>query len=293
MLSRRHFLQLSGIALASVSLPSLTTATFSPADALSSLAPTLETVYGRTFATTRVYDAPTLASRIGQRLWANTVAPILDTDDDWYRLNDGYVLRRNMQPMIAPARRSEAALTPPFWAEVSGAVGIVRESCQANARIIRQIGHGGILRMIDWLPGDGVDWYGVAERESGDLMGWSQSAVWSSVQEERESPTLTVAVDTKSYQLTVYDSDQVVLSAPVSTERTLTPGVYRVSERNVSRGAFAYYGAPWSLTFGDNQHLTGVYWHNRFGAETSGEALQVTPALARWLYPRAAEVIIS
>lgn len=295
MLSRRHFLQLSGIALASVSLPQLASAAPSPAQ---SAAPVLETIYGRAFGTTRVYAAPRVAGEIGSRLWANTVTPILDAAGDWYHLPEGYVLRQHMQPMIAPTQPSETTFSPPFWAEVSGAVATVYRSCAVDMHPRLRIGHGGILRVIDWLPSaaipsDGLDWYGVADSEHGDLLGWTQASVWSPIDVETAAPGLTLAADKQSYQLTVYDGARALLTAPFSARPYLAPGVYPISERSVSRTAYSQRGAPWSLTFGDDLRLTGVYWHNQFGKPASGDTLQVTPPLARWLYPRTAEVIIS
>ncbi|MEO8395106.1 MAG: hypothetical protein ABI700_19065, partial [Chloroflexota bacterium] len=273
-----------------VSLPQLTSAAFSPA---LNAAPTLETIYGRAFGTTRVYDAPSIASKIGSRLWANTVTPILDAAGDWYHVAEGYVLRRNMQPMIAPLQPAETTFTPPFWAEVSGAIATVYRSCAVDFYPRLRVGHGGILRVIDWLPGDGMDWYGVTDSENGDLVGWTQASVWSLVNVETAAPSLTLVADKQSCQLTVYDGACALLTAPFSTTPYLAPGVYSISERSVSRWAYSHRGAPWSLTFGDDLRLTGVYWHNQFGNRAPGVSLQVTPPLARWLYPRAAEVIIS
>jgi len=290
MLSRRHFLQLAGITLASASLPGWTTTFINPA-AQPMIAPTLETVYGRAFATTRVYAAPSIAAPITERLWANTVAPILDSEGKWYRLTRGYVLRENMQPMIAAAQRSDTTFRPPFWAEVSGAIGIVRATCDANSEIVRRIGHGGVLRVIDWLPGDGFDWYGVASSENGDLLGWTQASLWSLVEEVPVSPSLSISVNTTTQQMTVYEGNHALLTAPISTNSALHPGTYAIYERQVVQGNYSH-NAPWSLTFGEEFRLSGVYWHNQFGKAASGAAVQVTPPLARWLYPRAAEVIV-
>jgi len=292
MLSRRRFLQLAGITLASVSLPNLTTTTLS----LSIAAPSLETVYGRALRTTRVFAAPNTASPIVTRLWENTVKPILDAQGGWYRLPEGYVLREQMQPMIAPVERSQIIYCPPFWAEVSDAVSVIHVACDAHSEIIRKIGHGGILSVIDWLPAerpDALNWYGVTDREDGALIGWTQTASWSPVQLEPPAPTLTVAVDANQQQLTIRDGDHVLLTAPISTGRDLLPGFYPIIERTILEAwTDNALKSSWLLHFGDDLALAGVYWHNRFGRTSPGAAIQVTPPLARWLYPRAAEVIV-
>ena len=89
-------------------------------------------------------------------------------------------------------------------------------------------------------------------------------------------------------------ADQRLLTAPVSIGQALTPGAYPITMRNVAAAPQAdLHGVPYALTFGDSLLLTGAYWHNRFGAASSGAAIQVTPPLAQWLYPRAAKIIIS
>ena len=279
MLSRRHFLQFTGIAVSAHVLPSLT---------LPPAVPAFETVYGRSLATTTVYTAPHLDAPVLQLLWSDTISPIAATEGAWYRLRNGYVLRQHLQPMNTGVHYSEAPAAPPFWAEVSGSIADVREWCAVDAPVVCRIGHGGVLHVVDYLP----DWYGVADTENGDLLGWSRIGDWSPLQLEAASPSLTLAVDSTLQQLSVHDSKHVLLTAPISTGYDLIPGVYPITDRNLSR-SHQQTGIPYTLTFGADQQLIGAYWHNQFGQSVPGAAIQMTPALARWLYPRAAQVIIS
>ncbi|MCZ2095064.1 MAG: twin-arginine translocation signal domain-containing protein [Anaerolineae bacterium] len=285
MLSRRQFLQAAGIAVVAHALPRLPAPSFEP--------PYGQTLFGRALETLPVHAAPDAAAPLVTRLWSDTVTPILDTRGGWYRLPNGFAPRQGIQPMIAPARRAETPAAPPFWAEVSGALAVVRAFCAANAPIRARVGHGGVLYVTDYLPDDGIDWYGVAENEGGDLLGWTQTAAWSPASVDHALPTLSLAVDTRTRQLTAYDGDRVLLTAPVATGRDLLPGVYPITRRRPTESQDEHTGAPWSLAFGDDLTLSGAYWHNRFGTTAPGAALQVTPALAKWLYPRAATVIIS
>jgi hypothetical protein len=166
----------------------------------------------------------------------------------------------------------------------------VREYCAANAPVVARVGHGGVLRVVALLPGD---WYGVADDENSPLLGWVLAAVISPIALDNAAPTLTLAVDTAAFRLDVYEGDQPLLSAPVAIGGELLPGSYPVTLRNMTAAPQdAFHGVPYALGFGDQQ-LTGAYWHNRFGAPSPGAALQVTPPLAGWLLPRAAEIIIS
>lgn len=285
MLSRRQFLQAAGIAVAAAHIPRF---------AIAAPAPNFDAVYGRALATTPVYAAPSANAYVLRQLWSSTVVPIHETVGNWYRLFRGYVLRENMQPMIAPTRRSETPIMPPFWGEVSGAIAAIRSSCSASAPIVARVGHGGILRVIDYLPGsEGVDWYGVSQAENSDLLGWVFVSILSPIQTDDAAPTLALVVSAAEQRLSVQDGDRILLTAPISTGRDLVPGVYGVTDRQPSGMDDQHIGAPWSLTFGDDLNLSGVYWHNRFGAAAPGAAIQVTPALAKWLYPRAARVIFS
>jgi hypothetical protein len=285
MLSRRHFLQLAGIAVAARYLPNLTAPD-------SASAPSFDAVYGRALGSTPVYAAPSLDAPILRQMWSDTVAPIMPTGDGWYGLCDGYAWHEDLQPMIERAHGTKEDILPPAWTEVSGAIAVVRAWCAVNAPVVARIGHGGVMRIIDQLPAESSRWYGVADSENSDLLGWSL-AVWSPVQVDAVSPYLTLVVDSATQQMTVRDGDRTLLTSPISTGRDLLPGVYPIIGRQMTLPQPDYHGAPYALAFGDDLHLAGAYWHNRFGRPTPGAALQVMPALARWLYPRAAEVIIS
>ncbi len=287
-LSRRHFLRLAGIALAAPylpHLPSLISAT-SPANIST---PSFEPVYGRALGSTPIYAVPSLESPLIKTLWGDTVAPIVDIQDGWYRLNDGYTSQQQLQPMILPAQPNAVLLDPPFWAEVSGAVAVIRAWCFASAPLVTRVGHGGALRVIDRLD----DWYGLAESENGRLIGWSLANMWSPAQVDQAMPSLSLLVDQAAQSMEVRDGDHLLLTAPISTGRDLSAGVYPITHRQMTIEQPNQFGTPYALTFGSDLHLAGAYWHNRFGAPTQGTAIQVTTPLARWLYPRAATVMVS
>lgn len=289
MLSRRQFLQAAGIAVAAAHLPRLS---FS-----ASAAPSFETLYGRALQAAPVYATAQTNSLPLKHLWSDTVTPILETRGHWYRLPDGYAPRAMLQPMVKTAERSETAAATPFWGEVSSAAAVVRQWCAADAPLMTRIGHGGVLHISDKLTLDGNDWYGVAESTSGDLIGWTQAANWSPVMADTVLPALVLAINRQMQQLDVYEGDQHILSAPVSVWQNLPAGRYPIDEQQAATRSGKYYGAAWVLAFGNELQLAGAYWHNRFGtasrgAENPGAALEVMPALAHWLYPRAGEIII-
>lgn len=290
MLSRRQFLQAAGIALSAAHLPrlNLTSANAAPAHSF-------EPLYGRALATVPVYATPQADAPLS-RLWSDTVVPILDSGDGWYRLPDGYARREGLQPLLEPAQTTLTDAAPPFWGEVTGAVAVIRAWCAANAPMVTRVGHGGVLFVADRLTLDGIDWLGVAHDEHGTLIGWSQAAGWSPTPEDALSGALRLHIDRAAQRLTAYEADQPVLTAPVTVLPTLKAGTFSIHERSLTLPS-DHAGTPWALRFGANQRLTGAYWHNHFGSASgaldASSAVEVAPALARWLYPRAAEVIIS
>ncbi|MFN8564664.1 MAG: L,D-transpeptidase [Anaerolineae bacterium] len=166
---------------------------------------------------------------------------------------------------------------------------VVRAACAADAPLIARIGHGGVLRVIDYLPGDGIDWYGVAENENADLLGWTQAAAWSPARVDDAAPTLALVVSAAEQRLRVQDGDRILLTAPISTGRDLVPGIYTVTDRQPNGTDEQHVGAPWSLAFGDDLNLSGVYWHNRFSAIAPGAAVQVDAAAGEMALPTRGE----
>jgi len=279
--SRRQFLQLSGVTLLGIS-------------GLATGLPDLPLSQGRTLEALPVYRARHLRSPVVTQLWPDSIVAILGVSGAWYQVPDGYVPRSLVQPMMPfQPRTDEADPTIPFWAEVAGPVAPVRQWCAADAPFVTRIGHGGVARVIDSLPGEpgGPRWYGIASH-AGDLLGWTQAVHWRSVNiEPVTAPGQTLHIDTQTLTLTAFGDSQAVLCAPVSIPGRIEAGTRVILERRMSHRplylpgeAQPFHGAPWNIQMSDNTELTGVYWHNRFGTIVAGPAIQTTPLLARWLY---------
>ena len=269
-LSRRQFLKFAGIALGYSQMPGL--AQWSPQAA----------VYGRALYATLVHEHPTATAAVVNNLWPDSVIPLVETHQTWYRVQDGYVERSALQPMT-PHPPQTTLSEPPFWAEVTAPVAPVWQWCAVDAPLVTRIGHGGAVRIIDCLPG----WYAIAD-EKDNLLGWSQAANWSPVQSHASDEALDIKID--GSQMTVYRMNQFVAAAPVSISHPIPPGTY-VLEKGEIGGLYChisarerYHGASWQLRFGNDFELNSVYWHNRFGQAVPGPSVQITPVLGRWLY---------
>jgi hypothetical protein len=278
MLTRRRFLQFTGIALVA--------SRFDPLRLFTNALSSCEDVYGRALEAVPVYAHPMDSAPVQNQLWPDSVSPILDTMNDWYRVPEGYVHKTVMQP-VRPYRgqKNDMPSALPFWAEVAAPVVVVRQWCAADAPLVTRIGHGGVMQIVDNLG----YWYGVAS-ESGNLLGWTQanSGQISAVSNQRSvvsGQQRTAQIKLQSQQLTAIEDGQAVLRAPISTGSKITPGTYFVRQRQIGGGVVTgLHGVPWMTELDGGFTISGVYWHNRFGEPTPGAAVQVTPMLARWLY---------
>ncbi|MBI5669055.1 MAG: L,D-transpeptidase [Chloroflexi bacterium] len=282
MYTRRQFLQLTGIAaLGSQLSPSLRF--------IHALVPDAPALQGRALTASTVYARPSLNAAPAVRLWPDTVTPIHAAQGDWYRLPEGFAPRSDIQPMKPGTPAAVQTPDAPFWAEVIAPAASVRACCAANAPLVTRIGHGGILRVVDYLPDSPSPWYGVAD-EIGALLGWTPAVHWQRVDgSEIASSGLALELDTRSQQLTAWEDGRAILQAPCSIGQSVRRGVYAVQTRQTGGvrlrldDASDVHGVPWRVAFGAFD-LTGAYWHNRFGAAVPGAAVQVTPVLAQWLY---------
>ncbi|MBZ0302255.1 MAG: hypothetical protein K8J31_21080 [Anaerolineae bacterium] len=275
-LSRRQFLHMAGAVLLT---PSLTPFSL----------PSQAVLYGRALRAVSVYRQPRESAAVIQHLWPDQIAPIIDLKNGWIRIEDGFIHKADVQPILLDLRDVPTAdVQPPFWAEVHAPAASVRQWCAADAPLVTRIGHGGSLQVIDYLPGPPTGWYGVAGA-AGALLGWTQAAHWQPARIADHGMPLQLLLDQQVQRITVMHDHQTLLEAPVSTGQRLAVGVYALDRGPVGglraqTNSMTYEGLPWALSFGDQSALAGVYWHNAFGEPMPGPAIQVTTDLARWLY---------
>jgi hypothetical protein len=278
--SRRDFLKITGITLAASQInifPNFQRAFLQ------------NTHQGRALSAAPIYSAPNSGSEIIATLWPDSISSIRTANENWYRLSNGYVERRQMQPMFTSEQTTDIQIPAfPFWAELVGPVAPIREYCAANAPLVTRIGHGGVAQVIDYLPGEPDGWYGVGD-DSGNLMGWTQAIHWLPIKETlRSEYENTIHIDIGTQTLSVENNGIIVLEAPASINPGTKSGTYTL-ELHKPGGTYntaeaVFHGVPWQLNFGADIQLMGAYWHNQFGKALQGPAVQVSPILARWLY---------
>lgn len=282
MLTRRSFLQLVGASVAATTL--------SPFTRLIAAVST-DTYQGRALTSLPVYMKSDTRESIVGRLWPDSIAHIMDQQAEWYRIPEGWVQREGIQPML-PYDPEVYVFnrTAPFWAEVAAPAAAVRQYCAADAPLVTRVGHGGVLKVIDTLPGEPNGWYGMAN-EQGDLLGWTQGVFWRPVMQQDQSGNGNhLLFDRHSHLMSAFEDNQLVMQAPFSSGAWLTAGTFQPLRGLLGGNTDGYQGVPWQTVFGEGQTIAGAYWHNQFGRPvTKGSAVQLTPLLARWVYEWAGE----
>jgi hypothetical protein len=175
-ITRRRFLQLTGLTLIGGALRSLKKLPVSDSPSLADSAPQM----ARTLYPLPVYEAPKADAQLMTYLWPDSMVEVLDETHNWYEIPDGFVAHDGLQLMkpYFPATSTELPDCP-FRAEVAAPVAPVRAWCAADAPLVSRMDHGMTARIIDGLPHvpDSGVWYAV-EGDDGDILGWSQAVFW-------------------------------------------------------------------------------------------------------------------
>lgn len=263
MISRRNFLKAAGIALFSAHIPGFISEPDAPV-------PQFDPLYGR------VLEG-------GSGFWTDSIIPIVEILPDGYQTPHGFIEKPRLQPMIKPAAYASHAATPPFTAEVIGATAVLRGYCSGEVPV-RSIGHGGLVKVVDRLNYDGVDWYGVVLREN-ERVFWTPSAPLAPIESIPTIRDLSLQIDRAGFTLTAVRDNQPLFSVPIAVNDSLPSGEYSLSQQRLIWETRIYRRlAPFVTTFGDQLHVYGAYWHNRFGQEWASEGIEVPPYVAKWIY---------
>ena len=271
-LSRRTFLTWMGMSAVAINLRGW------PVAAL----PAGEIRQGRALSVLDVLRQPRSdAAMVGQH-WPDSVLPVRRAVGEYFEIPGGYVPQTDLQPMVTSAALLPEPATLPFWAEVRGAVSAVRTYAAADAPLRARIGHGGVLQVVERLPGEPL-WYGLADA-SGEWQGWAQAGAWSPVVPQTARTGAVLFLDTSRHQWRLEQDGQTLGGGLFAGGRALARGQYRVEQRTPGSDEGAYAGAAWRLIFGAGASLVGAYWHNRFGQVGAAETVHLPPAQARWCY---------
>ncbi|MCC6612149.1 MAG: L,D-transpeptidase [Anaerolineae bacterium] len=281
-LTRREFLQVSGIAFAAGALAT---------SGFDRFFPPLERIVGRALRATAIYAAP--GSQKLQTLLPDTPLKLRAADADWYATADGFVPRRDVQPMQIRPATHPAAL--PAIIEVGAPVAVVYRHADVGASAVTRIGHGGVLQATDWLPEeDDGGWYRVADA-GGTPLGWTQARRWRTVDPvaQQDGTIDRIVIDRGRNLLSASSEGRELASIAIAGAADQPAGRYNVVARApgicCTQEVTAFYGAPWAMTLSNHLQIVGAYWHNDFGTRArSPNQVELAPSAARWLYEHVA-----
>jgi hypothetical protein len=276
-LSRRAFLQIMGLTAVAGAVTS-----FSPVSAEfpSRLA-------GRALEAAPMRMMPHLSAPVKGTLWPDSMVSILSERGRWYQTEQGWTPRETLQPML-PYVPMVTSILPANsgWVEVAAPVAPVRGMCAADAPLVGRIGYGGVLRIVDALPGEPYGWIAVADA-AGELLGWSQAAFWRAVEEpDRGTGGRSLVIDTRRFVAIAIEGGRDVMSVQCAVGDELRAGRTAPREWQISSRVDSderRLGVPWQVGF-EGGKLFGSYWHNAFGRLVPGSSVEVPVLAARWLY---------
>jgi hypothetical protein len=159
-----------------------------------------------------------------------------------------------------------------------------------------------IVHIFDTQELDGIIWYRIGPDE------WVDERKVARVTPNPAPPEGVIGdrwieVNLKEQTLSVYDQQQLVFAALVSTGvpgAWTQPGLFQIylkKEAETMSGAFTadhsdyYYleDVPWTMYFDQARALHGTYWHNGFGTPLSRGCVNLSPGDAQWIYNWAAD----
>lgn len=312
-LSRRDFLKLSGLGLASLVAPPLIFDSDDPFD-LQQGRVTVRTVW--------MYDTPTTKATKVKLLQRDAVFNITNTavseDIDthnriWYQVGtEGYVPSGNIQPV-------RTTLSQPYTDNIS-IEGLLAEVCVPYSDAFTEpgteseVGYRIYYETTHWVKAlvagttDGQPWYQIRD-DKWDKLYYVRAEHLRILTPEDLAP-ISPEVSTKDKKIivrldqqlvTAYEMNIPVFSVPVSTGAKLRSGTYttpqgkfityykrpsrHMAAGDIAASGFDLPGVPWV------QYITksgisfhGTFWHNDYGRPRSHGCINMSCAAAKWLF---------
>jgi len=309
-ISRRDFLKLSGLGLASF----FATPKWRPLN-------TLSDQQGRViYDSIHTYDIPSFSGKITRQHWIDTIIPITEAtigDEEpaynriWYQIADaGYAHSGGIQPV-------KTLLQEPISEIPEGGQLAEVSVPYTDARWEPDLGRGAVYRFYyettHWVTGlvydDQVNpWYRILD-DKWDLTLYVQ-APHLRLLPDSELSTISPDVPEEAKRLEVRTSDQIVIAyewdrpvhmvraatgAEFSNGRFYTPEgrhytFHKRPSRHMAAGNLAHNGydlpgVPWICYITEKGvAFHGTYWHNDYGRPRSHGCINLSPQAAKWIY---------
>lgn len=313
-LSRRDFLKLSGLGLASIFVP--------PLPLNFSLDDPFANQQGRVTSNLLwLYDKPSYDGSRTRMYWRDLILPITNvtvSEDEsaynriWYEIGtEGFAYSGNVQPVrtILNTPRLDIPAAG-ILAEISVPYTDSYEFPDKNSKVAYRM----YYETTHWVmgvttnPDDGTVWYQVLDDKKKIL--YYAHAEHMRLFSDDELAPLSPDVPDDQKKVEVHLNQQIMAAfeygSPVFVTRIASGAIYRNGTYTTPRGSFMTYhkrptrhmaagdlasngfdlpGVPWVLYITESGiSLHGTFWHNDFGRPRSHGCINLTPAAAKWLF---------
>jgi lipoprotein-anchoring transpeptidase ErfK/SrfK len=314
-LSRRDFLKLAGLGLASAFMPGLR-----KAHAASGLLPDQE---GRVAEQSiKLFESPSFGSAAINEAWQDIVLPITDiaiSDDEeahnrvWYKIGEkGYAYSGYIQPVLT--RLNEPIYEHPKTgrlAEVTVPYTDARRDPDDEAELAYRLYYETTHWVAETITNEETNkiWY----RLNDDKWGGKKYYVLAShLRIIPEVELMPISPDVSSYKKSIevrlsqqlvvaYEGSRPVFATRASTGSRFASGKYytpqgifktyykrpsrHMAAGNLANNGYDLPGVPWVLYITEGGiSFHGTYWHNDFGRPRSHGCINLSPLAAKWLY---------
>ena len=309
-LSRKSFLKLSGLGLASLLLPNG-----------QALAEPYYDLQGRVIeSNVALYDIPSFSGNKLKLFWKDMILPInqVTVGDDhpaynriWYRIREeGYVHSGVIQPVRTGLNNPKLDIPPEgILAEVSVPFTDARwRPGRENELAYRCYYATTYWVMAVHVDGQGAPWYQVLE-DKWDYVFYIPAQHLRLISPEEISPLSPqipeagkrLEVRTAEQVLIAYEWERPVFMARVATGAKFSNGDYstppgrhitfhkrpsrHMASGNLAANGYDLPGVPWVTYFTEEGvSIHGTYWHNDYGLPRSHGCINLTPQAAKWVY---------
>jgi hypothetical protein len=309
-LSRREFLKLGGVGMASLIM--------APYEGFRDLIPDQQgrVIYGHT----SVYDRPSLLGNLVKQYWVDAVIPITEVtigDGEphynriWYRIGEeGFTHSGGIQP-VRTILNEPIADIPEGGQLAEVTVPYTDARWEPDQR--KNVAYRFYYETTYWVVGltygiDNNPWYRILD-DKWELVFYVPARHLRLIPPD-ELSTLSPDVPPDKKRIEVRTADQSVIAfednrpvfaaraatgAQFSNGRFYTPAgrhstFHKRPSRHMAAGNLAYNGydlpgVPWVCYFTERgEAFHGTYWHNDYGRPRSHGCINLTPQAAKWIY---------
>jgi len=314
-ISRRDFLKLGGISLASLLLPQFSSLN---SNRFQELNPAQQ---GRVVQNSvSVYDIPSFSGNELKIYWKDTILPITEitVGDEtpaynriWYHIGkEGFVHSGVLQPVRTVLNQANNDI-PTFGrlAEVT----VPYTDAYWGAGKGFDVAYRYYYATTYWVTGltkdaNGEPWYQVME-DKWDFIQYVQAAHMRLVPDDELTPisidvplpAKRIEINTDDQVLVAYEWERPIFMARIASGAKFSTGNYSTPtghhiinhkrpSRHMAAGNLAFNGydlpgVPWVSYFTESGiSIHGTYWHNDFGKPRSHGCVNLSPQAAKWVF---------